>query len=89
MTRMELIEWAKAHSTGEMISPVAVAVLELASVLQIPEETHQALIRIQRVDRYGGSETELGVYGSTYTNLSTDLAYLGKFLPKIIKELTC
>lgn len=29
MSRTELIEWAKAHAEGTMVSPVAVAVLAL------------------------------------------------------------
>lgn len=44
MTRPELIEWAKAHSTGEMISPVAVAVLELEKQLVLLEEMIQTTI---------------------------------------------
>lgn len=30
MTRSELIQWAEAHASGPMVSPVAVAVLKLA-----------------------------------------------------------
>ena len=33
MTREELIQWAEAHATGAMVSPVAVAVLDLEEEL--------------------------------------------------------
>lgn len=48
MTREELIQWAEAHATGPMVSPVAVAVLDL----------EEELIQLRSLWKMAGNNSE-------------------------------